>query len=142
MGAKMVSLRLDEELLEWADAYAKERGVSRTALLESALASFRVDAESGVPELREAARRQSSVEDDRGVGDCPERPDGFGHVWSSAKVDSSRPCRFCGALGRGRRNERGEVVEPGFFEGATSERALLYARLRAPESAHGRAKKP
>jgi hypothetical protein len=39
-------------------------------------------------------------------------------------------------------NERGEVVEPGFFEGATSERALLYARLRAPESAHGRAKKP
>jgi hypothetical protein len=139
---KVLSLRVPDDLAEWAEGYAKERGVTRQALIEGALVSFREDCEAGVPELRAAARRQSSVADDRGVGDCPERPDGFGHVWSSAKVDSTRPCRFCGALGRGRRNERGEVVEPGFFEGATSERALLYARLRAPESAHGRAKKP
>jgi hypothetical protein len=72
MGAKMVSLRLDEELLEWADAYAKEREVSRTALLESALVSFREDCKAGVPALREAARRQSSVPaKTEGVGECP-----------------------------------------------------------------------
>jgi hypothetical protein len=32
MGAKMVSLRVDEELLGWATGYAAERGVSRTSV--------------------------------------------------------------------------------------------------------------
>lgn len=57
MAKKMVSLRLDEELVEWADGYAASRGVDRTRLLESALQSFRADCELGVPELKERIRR-------------------------------------------------------------------------------------
>jgi hypothetical protein len=127
-------LRLDEELLEWADAYAKEREVSRTALLESALVSFREDCKAGMPELREAARRQSSVPAQaEGVGECPFHEGG--HVFAPPSKDPLRHCCFCGLAGRG---ERGEES---FLQTATSERALLFARLRAPESAHGRAKK-
>jgi hypothetical protein len=134
MGAKMVSLRLDEELLEWADAYAKEREVSRTALLESALVSFREDCKAGVPELREAARRQSSVRETEGVGECPFHEGG--HVFAPPSKDPLRRCEHCGLRGRGPKGE------DSFLQTATSERALLFARLRAPESAHGRAKKP
>jgi hypothetical protein len=43
MGTKMVSLRVDEELLGWATGYAKERGVSRTSVVEAALRSLRED---------------------------------------------------------------------------------------------------
>jgi hypothetical protein len=138
MGAKMVSLRLDEELLEWADAYAKEREVSRTALLESALVSFREDCKAGVPELREAARRQSSVPaKDEGVGECPFHEGG--HVFAPPSKDPLRRCEHCGLRGRGPRDDDDGNS---FLQTATSERALLFARLRAPESAHGRAKKP
>jgi hypothetical protein len=48
MGTKMVSLRLDEELLEWATGFAAERGVSRTSVVELALRSLREDARGGV----------------------------------------------------------------------------------------------
>jgi hypothetical protein len=51
MGTKMVSLRLDEELLGWATAYAKERGVSRTGVVEAALRSYRGDRVDGVPDF-------------------------------------------------------------------------------------------
>lgn len=127
----MVSLRLPGPLLEWATEYAKERGVSRTDLLASALESFQADCKAGVPELRRSAAEQSSVRSDPGVGvgDCPERAEGLGHVWTSSKENSTRPCRYCGTLGRARRNAAGEIVEPGFSDRATEERTLLFARL-------------
>jgi hypothetical protein len=53
MGTKMVSLRVDEELLGWATGYAKERGVSRTSVVEAALRSLREDAAGGVPDLED-----------------------------------------------------------------------------------------
>jgi len=134
----MVSLRLPEELLVWATEYAEARGVSRTELLASALVSFREDCESGVPELRQAARASSSVRrpDGEGVGDCPDRPGELGHVWLPASEDGRRPCRFCGTPGRGDAVSR----EEGFFEQATKSRAELFATLRAPDSAFGRKK--
>lgn len=71
----MVSLRLDPELVEWADGYAKQRGVTRTVLLETALEDFREDCKSGVPDLRrnlravranEAAARAAAPKPNRG----------------------------------------------------------------------------
>lgn len=55
----------------------------------------------------------SAPEQDRGVGDCPERPEGFGHLWAGpqASGDSRNPCRFCGMSGRE------------FFAAATAERS-------------------
>jgi hypothetical protein len=135
VGTKMVSLRVDEELLGWATGYAAEREVSRSELLESALVSFREDCDRGVPELRAAAARQSSVPSKaEGVGECPKAEGG--HVFGPASEDALRRCVHCGLPGRGPKGE------DSFLQRATSERALLFARLRAPESAHGRAKKP
>ena len=128
MGAKMVSLRLDEELLAWATEYAEAHGVSRTDLLASALDSFRDDCERGVPEMRRAAREQSSVlkySPERGVGRCPEREEGMGHVWESHKVHPQRPCKFCGYEGRK------------YFDMATRARAELFQHLRQPQSVRG-----
>lgn len=44
----------------------------------------------------------SAIETEVGVGQCPERPEGFGHVWAGALAsgDESNPCRFCGTSGR------------------------------------------
>jgi hypothetical protein len=44
----------------------------------------------------------SAVEQEVGVGQCPERPKGLGHVWAGANAsgDASNPCRFCGTSGR------------------------------------------
>lgn len=53
----MVSLRLPEELLEWATGYAESRGVSRTDLLVEGLRSFKEGCERGVPEIRAAEPR-------------------------------------------------------------------------------------
>lgn len=134
MAGKAISIRLPEELLEWGAAYAKERGTDRTALFESAIEAFRRDCETGVPELRALARRQSTVSDSRGVGDCPDRPGELGHIWGSAKDDERRSCRFCGRPGRDN-VKKGEAG--GFFGGATAERVELFSRLRAPDSAKG-----
>jgi predicted transcriptional regulator len=132
---KVLSLRVPDDLAEWADGYAAERGVTRQALIEGALVSFREDCEAGVPELREAARRQSSVPaKTEGVGECPFHEGG--HVFAPPSKDPLRRCEHCGLRGRGPKGE------DSFLQTATSERALLFARLRAPESAHGRAKKP
>lgn len=52
MAAKtMVSARLDPALSDWAKSYAKERGVSLGAVLESALSGLKQDARGGVPEM-------------------------------------------------------------------------------------------
>jgi hypothetical protein len=44
-----VDIRVESELAEWAVVYAAERGVTKTAVYEAALQSFREDAESGRP---------------------------------------------------------------------------------------------
>jgi hypothetical protein len=140
MAKQRVDLRLDPELVAWVDGYAKERGVSRTDLLESALAGFKDDAERGVPELRRAAREQASYSGratERGVGDCPERGVGLGHVWMGVKAsgDERNPCRFCGTPGRQARDAQGRPVgEPGFFEKATMGRLDVIGGLRTPDS--------
>lgn len=131
MASKVLSLRVEEELAAWAEEYAEARGVSKQELLAGALRSFREDCERGVPEIRARIAEQSSVNTSAevGVGDCPERGEGLGHVWSSSREDSTRPCRFCGTLGRGRRNASGEIVEPGYFDLATQARSDLYGEL-------------
>lgn len=71
MTSTMVSVRLEERLLEWTDSYAKERGVSRTELIEQALLEYRELAASGVPQLRQRMRDR-----DREVQVCrPSRED-------------------------------------------------------------------
>jgi hypothetical protein len=50
---KVLSLRVPDDLAEWASAYAKERGVTRQALIEGALRSFREDCQGGVPDLED-----------------------------------------------------------------------------------------
>jgi hypothetical protein len=74
-------MRIPEDLLEWADAYAAERGVSRTALVTSALESLRDDAGRGVPELGQAsgigdvrAGTMPPAHDDRVAAEAPSRP--------------------------------------------------------------------
>jgi predicted transcriptional regulator len=129
-----ISVRVPEPLLKWLDEYARERGTSRTALIETALAGFREDAERGVPELRRAAREQTYVRDkaaelEQGVGVCPKRAPGLGHVWAGvhASGDSRNPCRFCGTPGRQARDAQGRPVgEPGFFERATDGRSDVF----------------
>jgi len=127
--AKVVSLRLPEELLEWADGYAELRGVSRTDLLVEGLRSFKEDCENGVPEIRRVARRQSSVRGSDGVGVCPAREDGLGHVWASPRSDPDRACVFgCGV--KGRAPEVPGVPNGGFLARAGAERAEFFSRLR------------
>jgi predicted transcriptional regulator len=149
MGSKVLSLRVPEELAAWADEYAKERGVTRQALLEAAIESYRADARTGVPELRDMAKRQAYTPSApealaalQGVGDCPERPGELGHIWKSAKEDDRRSCRFCGRPGRDnlvRRDEKGNLRpdKGGFLGEATKERSELFSRLRTPDSAKG-----
>lgn len=145
--AKMVSLRLPDELLEWADGYAVTRGVSRTDLLIEGLRSFKEDCDSGVPEIRQMVKRQSSVRSQtlealQGVGDCPERPGELGHVWKSPRVDPERACVHCGLKGRLSRPVGRDVKEePHYLDQATKERAELFSRLR-PSMQSGTGKAP
>jgi hypothetical protein len=59
----------------------------------------------------------SAIEVERGVGQCPDRPTGFGHIWAGviASGDDRNPCRFCGYPGRGdvRKGESGFFHEWG-----------------------------
>jgi predicted transcriptional regulator len=140
MDRKVVSVRVPEEVADWLDEYAKARGASRAEVIESALAGFKDDCERGVPELRKLAREQASYTGrvkDRGVGDCPERGVGLGHVWMGVKAsgDSRNPCRFCGTPGRQDRDAQGRPVgEPGFFERAAQGRVDVLGDLRTPDS--------
>jgi hypothetical protein len=44
-------LRAEDELVEWAVAYARKRGVRTAVVVSAALRSFRLGCEGGVPEL-------------------------------------------------------------------------------------------
>lgn len=138
---KVLSLRVPDELAAWADEYAQTRGVTRQALLVEGLLSFKEDCEAGVPEIRQLARAQSSVkaEPSKGVGVCPARGDGGGHVWAHPREDALRSCVYgCGAHGR----EPAQGAVPGYtgpqggghFAEATAARAELFSRLRQPSS--------
>jgi hypothetical protein len=135
-------VRVDDELAAWLEGYAKERGAAMSDVVSTALAGFKDDCERGVPELRRAAREQTYVRDkaaelEQGVGVCPKRAPGLGHVWAGvhASGDSRNPCRFCGTPGRQARDAQGRPVgEPGFFEKATDGRSDVFNELRAPAS--------
>lgn len=45
------SVKLDVELLEWSEAYALERGVSWTSVVEAGLRELQASAMGGVPDL-------------------------------------------------------------------------------------------
>lgn len=121
MGTKMVSLRLEEGLLAWADAYAEGRGVSRSELLEQAVLSYKDDCDRGVPEFRERLRRQQAVKTPKdGECSCPVLPNGR----RGFKVK----CPVHG--GRTRED----------FARLTRERAELFSQLRTPDSVRGLAK--
>jgi predicted transcriptional regulator len=140
MATKGISVRLDDEVLAWLDRYAAERGTTRTALLETAIANFADDAERGVPELRRRLKEQAAndvADAEQGVGVCPKRLPGLGHVWSGVKAsgDGTNPCLFCGAPGRQARDKEGRPVGPeGSFERATRERGEMFAMLAQPKS--------
>lgn len=69
------------------------------------------------------------MSDEQGVGRCPKRAEGFGHVWVSWRVDPRRSCEFCGAPGRDNRT-LGETG--GFFGRATMARYDMSGPLAAP----------
>jgi hypothetical protein len=82
----------------------------------------------------------SAIEREVGVGQCPDRPQGLGHVWAGAVASGNarNPCRFCGYPGRGDARKG----EHGFFQEATSGRLARFAGLKAPmESGTGSAAK-
>lgn len=144
MAKQAVAVRLTPEVLDWADGYAKARGVSRQVVLEAAIDSFRADCAAGVPEFRAAATKQAALAHDDasvvGVGDCPKRPGTLGHVWKSHRVDPYRSCTYCGLHGRepavGMGN--GGPEGGGYFAQATGERSALFSSLaRVPDSVKG-----
>lgn len=93
--------------------------------------------ESGVfvPSGSTRDRRYRRTDLEVGVGDCPQRARGLGHVWTSWRVDEQRPCRFCGTPGRATRDASGrQVGEDGHFEASTKKRAETFAQLTAPAS--------
>jgi predicted transcriptional regulator len=46
---KVLTARVPDELADWAEGYARERGVTRQALIEMALADFRESCRGGWP---------------------------------------------------------------------------------------------
>jgi hypothetical protein len=113
---KVLSLRVSDDLAEWVDREAAERGVTRQSLLGSVLRSFRGDCEAGVSRLDAVAPDASA-----GVGKASREV-----VPYPMAEGVSRP--VIPAL-----SERERL--------AMRTDALRMMRLRAPESAHGRAKK-
>jgi hypothetical protein len=69
-----------------------------------------------------------------GVGDCPERPEGFGHIWKSWRDDSRKSCRFCGRPGRDNSPIDGPKETGGYFAMATAGRTEIFSGLKAPMS--------
>jgi hypothetical protein len=140
MGKERVDLRLDEQSLAWLDKYAAERGTTRTALIETAISNLADDAERGVPEIRRRIKEQAANETadaEQGVGACPSRLPGLGHIWAGPKAsgDQRNPCKFCGAPGRQKRDAAGKPMgEEGYFERATRERVELFSTLMQPKS--------
>jgi hypothetical protein len=64
---RRVDLRLDPDLVDWADAYALSRASTRTEVIEAGLRSLRDDAERSVPDLNDAVARLSLARDVSGV---------------------------------------------------------------------------
>jgi hypothetical protein len=74
----------------------------------------------------------------QGIGRCPERADGLGHVWAPWYEDPRKSCTFCGAPGR----DNLKLGETGGFYGqATMARTNLFDTLTTPQSAFGKAPK-
>lgn len=141
MANKVVSLRLSDQVLAWLDRYAEERGTTRQALLDTAIANFADDARRGVPELRRRLSEQAAndvADAEQGVGACPKRLPGLGHVWAGPKAsgDERNPCVFgCGTFGRQARDKDGKPTGPeGYFERVTRERGEVFAGLAQPKS--------
>lgn len=82
---------------------------------------------------------------EQGVGDCPKRPDGLGHMWASWRVDPFRSCEFCGTHGREPAlNFDGQGMKPnqggGYFARVTAMRSDFFSGLKAPmENGTGKA---
>lgn len=129
---KTVGVRVSTETADWIGRYSQERGVSSSDLLATAIEEFRENCEAGVPDIRAAIRRQTHTTpgqaETQGVGDCPGRDGTLGHVWHMTE-DGVKVCRFCPMEGKA------------FLDRASEERAAVFARLRTPASAHGKAKK-
>jgi hypothetical protein len=51
MARRVKSVKLEAELLEWSEAYARERGVSWTAVVEAGLRELQASAMGGVPDV-------------------------------------------------------------------------------------------
>lgn len=79
------------------------------------------DFETMAREQAELAHRTA----EQGVGACPERGAGLGHVWGGVPT----LCRFCGAAGAD------------FLDAATAQRSELFRRLATPQSIKGTTKR-
>jgi hypothetical protein len=64
----------------------------------------------------------SAIDVRPGVGECPDRPEGLGHVWAGPKAskDESNPCVFCGTSGRA------------FFQKWSASRSLALMDVKLP----------
>jgi hypothetical protein len=82
----------------------------------------------------------SAIDMRRGVGQCPDRPESFGHVWKSWRVDPFRSCEFCGM--RGREPDVKGVENMGYFAQATKAHADRSSDVKASmESGTGKPEK-
>jgi hypothetical protein len=124
---KVLTARVPDELADWAEGYARERGVTRQALIEEAVRSLKEDAEGGVPDIRDRASRQVATPS----GECPKNAEG--HVWASPREDPERPCVFCGLRGRLTRPV-GQATEerPNGLDEATKDRTEFFSGLQVP----------
>lgn len=59
--SRVLSFRVRDELADWFESYAVERGVKRQELLEHAAESFHDDCKRGVPDLRASIRKVSGA---------------------------------------------------------------------------------
>lgn len=107
MARVMTNMRLREDLRDWADAYAAQRGSSRTAVVEAALEHFAELAGTGVAELpvpREQAHgsRLGEARAPRTSGDGVRRPGPAPEA--GAPAAGSRPSAADGVSSDGGRN--------------------------------------
>jgi hypothetical protein len=136
-----------EETVERVKSYGFFGSRSEQSVLESALEAFLDDARVGrriwwrsrvveaTPAPGDAGGDHASspaavgegarvgVVTELGVGVCPNRPEGFGHSWRSARDDSRRSCQFCGRPGRDNTPIGGVHDSGGFFAEATASRS-------------------
>lgn len=80
------------------------------------------------------SRGLPALTEERGVGDCPKRADGLGHVWASRHVDELRHCKFCKMPGR---SNKLLGTPKGYLDEQCEARSELFAGLRCPDSIRG-----